>query len=130
MTMTSIIMIVIMALVIEMGSMVTFQKVSAVENNVVRYINGQNDAWQTAGWQYLNNHTAAQLDHFKNLDLIHMGTPEFQKHTEAYRNGFIGEIDSMYHLQLPYVEYNLETPTSHNIDKNMPVTVTPHYMGI
>jgi hypothetical protein len=58
----------------------------------------------------------------KKATLEALSSPEFQKHSEAYKNGYIREVDAMYGLKLPYVSYASDD------DGN--AVITPHYMGV
>ena len=116
---TKITIIIITALVL-MG-FIHMNYVSAL-TNVDRYHVGINIASDIADKFGGNAISTDPLVKKATLDVL--STPEFQKHSDAYRNGYVNEVDWMYHMKLPYVSYEYQSGNSG------PIVITPHYMGI
>lgn len=117
---TKTITIAVMALIITMSiGVISSQKVSAL-TNVERFQEGISQAYMTALHQFYAP-TQAQKDYMKKeaFNILSAGVPE---HTEAFRNGYICEMDHIFNMKLPFVSYSSEN------DEN--AVITPHYMGI
>ena len=120
-TKTIITTIAVMAMMISIGMMVTTQNASAM-TNVERYQEGITTAAQFSNFAYTHGSTPKKDVKLEDSLLSAMDSSNFQTHTDAYRNGYISELDSAYGLKLPYVEYHSDS------DGN--AIVIPHYMGI